>query len=236
MSRKTYSLVGVDSNIFSVIGYTVMAMRAVGFSSDDIENFKAKVTTQTDYFKALGLCTCKVEECNDRLFRPKEIKEVSDEVIVRDEMFLDNYFSSLFDTYVPDEGKAFSVGGEIVRAVCRIVYRWYNDGDYAGYGYGIETVGSACTYLYTEFPEFEETIECLVNIVDSEDKYSKVLLALQSVVSYYLDAHPELFVEKNNKDCLEDYSECIYDDEIEDRMHYYDEDDYDEDDYEECCC
>lgn len=246
MAKKEYCLVGVDSNIYSIIGYTTRAMREVGFSQDDVEEFKTKVTKQDCYDKALGLCVFKVNECNECLSKPKEIKDISDALLTRDEKELDDYFSALCDKFVPSEGKAYTVGGEIVRAISRIVYRWYNDGDYAGYGYGIDTVGSACTYLYAEFPEFEESIECLINIVDSEDKYNKALLALQNVVANYLDSHPELFGKKNNNDCVEDYSECIYEDEIDDREHYYDdydeeeedddewEDDYD--DEEEYCC
>ena len=47
--------------------------------------------------------------------------------------------SRMFDEHVPMSGKADTVGGEIVRAISRIGYRWWNDGDHIGVGYGNET-------------------------------------------------------------------------------------------------
>ena len=38
-------------------------------------------------------------------------------------------FNEFFDKYVPINGSADTLGGEIVRAINRIVYRYYNDGD-----------------------------------------------------------------------------------------------------------
>ena len=44
--------------------------------------------------------------------------------------------NSKFDDLVPASGKAPTVAGEIVRAVCRIGYRYLNDGDQIGIDYG----------------------------------------------------------------------------------------------------
>ena len=46
---------------------------------------------------------------------------------------------ALFKELVPISGKADSLAGEIVRAISRIGYRFYNDGDQLGIGYGKET-------------------------------------------------------------------------------------------------
>ena len=40
-----------------------------------------------------------------------------------------NRINGLFRQMVPAEGPAATVGGELVRAVCRIGYRFFNDGD-----------------------------------------------------------------------------------------------------------
>ena len=40
-----------------------------------------------------------------------------------------------FEELVPPVGKVDTVAGEITRATCRIVYRWYNDGDYINLSY-----------------------------------------------------------------------------------------------------
>ena len=50
----------------------------------------------------------------------------------------DAKFDELFDKYVPACGKANTLGGEIVRAINRIVYRYYNDGDTVDRYYGNE--------------------------------------------------------------------------------------------------
>ena len=55
--------------------------------------------------------------------------------------------NALFSELVPVSGKADTVAGEIVRAVSRISYRNYNDGDHIGVGYGKETCNPAARYL-----------------------------------------------------------------------------------------
>lgn len=47
--------------------------------------------------------------------------------------------NKLFKELVPETGKADSLAGELVRAMSRIGYRFYNDGDQLGIGYGKET-------------------------------------------------------------------------------------------------
>lgn len=44
--------------------------------------------------------------------------------------------NKLFKELVPETGKADSLAGELVRAMSRIGYRFYNDGDQLGIGYG----------------------------------------------------------------------------------------------------
>lgn len=53
----------------------------------------------------------------------------------------------MFDALVPGSGNADNLGGEILRAAERIAYRYYNDGDRAGEGYGRETVNPAVRFL-----------------------------------------------------------------------------------------
>lgn len=59
----------------------------------------------------------------------------------------DNDSEILFDALVPGTGHAESLGGELLRAAERIAYRYYNDGDMAGEGYGRETVNPAVRYM-----------------------------------------------------------------------------------------
>ena len=55
--------------------------------------------------------------------------------------------NKLFKELVPETGKADSLAGELVRAMSRIGYRFYNDGDQLGIGYGKETCNPAGRFL-----------------------------------------------------------------------------------------
>lgn len=67
----------------------------------------------------------------------------------REERFeeLDRRLAALYDKHVPKEGEAETILGELVRAVNRIVWRNWNDGDVAGMGYGKETVDPAIRFM-----------------------------------------------------------------------------------------
>jgi hypothetical protein len=60
--------------------------------------------------------------------------------------------NDLFDELVPSSGKAESLAGELVRATARIGYRFYNDGDQIGIGYGKETCNPAARFLIKKAP------------------------------------------------------------------------------------
>ena len=55
--------------------------------------------------------------------------------------------NQLFEELVPASSKAENLAGELVRAMARIGYRWYNDGDQVGIGYGRETCNPAARFL-----------------------------------------------------------------------------------------
>lgn len=60
---------------------------------------------------------------------------------------LSDRMEELFDELVPSYGKADTEAGEVVRAYNRIAYRYFNDGDKLGIGYGNETCNAAGRYL-----------------------------------------------------------------------------------------
>ena len=74
--------------------------------------------------------------------------------------------NKLFKELVPETGKADSLAGELVRAMSRIGYRFYNDGDQLGIGYG--------------------------KAVYSEEAYEKVLDILCGAVADYVEQNPDL--------------------------------------------
>jgi hypothetical protein len=69
----------------------------------------------------------------------KEIKWLSQEGLSFDD--------DIFHRYVPDQGKADTILGEIARGIGRLQYRWHNDGDVYFLGYGRETCGGDAHYL-----------------------------------------------------------------------------------------
>lgn len=150
--------------------------------------------------------------------------------------YVTDKFNEMFDKYVPGEGKANTVGGEILRAVNRIAYRNFNDGDYFWYDYGIETCGSSAIYLFETNGTFRNWVR--YNILyeygefELEDLFERTLK--------YLENNMDLFKEHNKVDSTQDYRQLAfirfseYTEEYK-QMNEGDEEDYiiEEDDYEE---
>jgi len=99
---------------------------------------------------------------------------------------------NLYDKLVPGMGDAKTAEGEMLRAINRIAYRYYNDGDKYYEGYGTETAGPAHSFLvnantsvrlamekiFSDGTNYEETIEdALEHIVSyieaKQGKYTK---------------------------------------------------------------
>ena len=136
----------------------------------------------------------------------------------------------LFDELVEGIGKSKTVAGEILRAVNRIQYRWYNDGDMAGSGYGRETVNPAVRYLEATVGDkdmslFEMEIDKFFGYVNgqyvSDAEYDKETLALVETAIRYI-AENKLWEKENEEDMLE-YRDAELD---VDRYDYDDEEDY----------
>ena len=129
-----------------------------------------------------------------------------------------------FERLVPTTGKADTVAGEIVRAMCRIGYRWNNDGDMIGQGYGKETCNPAARFLGAKVDD--ATARLLWDLMYEygwlpDDLYEEKLDAVLAGVLAFLDAHPELETAPNEEDFWN------FADPDEDR------DDCDEDEYED---
>ena len=108
--------------------------------------------------------------------------------------------NALFEELVPVSGKADTVAGEIIRAVSRIIYRNYNDGDHVGVGYGNETCYSAARYLgEVAGSHVQQAVIDMWGIAD-DDRYNKAVETLEEKVLAYLDEHPELKTTANSED------------------------------------
>ena len=118
---------------------------------------------------------------------------------------------NLFEEFVPASGTADTVGGEIVRAINRILYRWSNDGDQIGFDYGIETVNSSYEYLIEKDIIIDKFDDYLYDSESnfSSDDYDEFLEQLMRQVIDTLHNRPELFDEKNEDDSRSGYTYSV---------------------------
>lgn len=125
-----------------------------------------------------------------------------------------------FEQMVPAIGKAKTISGEIIRAVTRIGYRWYNDGDKFFDGYGCETAGPAMAFL-TNCSEIDSQIragfaaaegKAVGNFMD--ENYEEFLHKLFELAVKHVETIPNKPTEVDMFDFDSDYQE-EYNDEDE---------------------
>lgn len=103
----------------------------------------------------------------------------------------------LFNELVPGNGVADTVEGEMVRAIMRIMFRYYNDGDYYFRGYGKETCAPSVDYLKKNTPISKELSKHLNNARDeagpadnpdeytpNDGYYNNLLKAADAIIAY----------------------------------------------------
>ena len=108
-----------------------------------------------------------------------------------------------FELLVPASGKADTVAGEMVRAMMRILYRDYNDGDVFYNGYGIETCGDAVAYLCDKMPELEQKFEDIAMRNFEGDSYTEAIKEISDDVIDQIISYPELITQKNTEDMFD---------------------------------
>lgn len=148
--------------------------------------------------------------------------------------------------YIPDTGKADTVGGEMTRAVNRICYRYFNDGEKLGdfdmYDMepnDIPSVTYAAAYIFDEYGSFGPLGRKLKNVVEelvfrdfNDSAYERVLVRLCEAAREIYDNNPQIF-SKSNSDDLFDHGNTA--EEIKDKVYTQylpeeDEDNWDDDD------
>lgn len=125
--------------------------------------------------------------------------------------------NALFDELVPFEGKCDTLAGEIIRALCRINYRYYNDGDRIGIGYGNETCNAAARFL---IEHGNDKIKTAVRSLWGDYFEERYELGLELLCKYALE-----FVE-NNPDLRETETEDMFDWFDRETDYDYDEEEY----------
>lgn len=115
---------------------------------------------------------------------------------------------SFFKELVPSSGKADTKAGELIRAMMRILYRDYNDGDKFNEGYGLETCGPAAVYLiqndFTDLRDYaEEKHEEGIFADENDEEYTNFLNSVAEQVITHIEQNPQLLIEPNDEDMLE---------------------------------
>ena len=111
-----------------------------------------------------------------------------------------DFHEAMYERYVPACGKCATLGGEILRAINRIVYKFYNDGDTVARYYSSNYNHSygAEKFLYKHVPGYY----LMRDITDDTDFESAVCKNFKTVVDY-LRENPALFEVKNSEDFLD---------------------------------
>lgn len=134
---------------------------------------------------------------------------------------IDNRMHILFEKYVPMQGKCDSLAGEIIRAASRICYRFYNDGDMIGVGYGNETCNAAARFLKAKCPATISAMVAAIWGIHDDTAYDTILYCMLDMIATYVENNPKL--EKEETEDMWDYQ-------LKSDMDYEDEEWEDEDD------
>ena len=113
---------------------------------------------------------------------------------------IEEKINSLFEELVPASGKADTTAGEIIRAISRIGYRNYNDGDHIGIGYGRETCNPAARYLAAKGGKRIASLVSKAWGIYNDDAYDAALERLEEAVMSFIEQHPELKETENSED------------------------------------
>lgn len=66
MNNKKYSLIGIDGNAFSIMGYVSKAMKRTGYSREDIDKY-LKSAQSSDYYNLVQVSLNRIEEINEKI-------------------------------------------------------------------------------------------------------------------------------------------------------------------------
>ncbi|HHT97315.1 MAG TPA: hypothetical protein GXZ90_05420 [Clostridiales bacterium] len=123
-------------------------------------------------------------------------------------------FYNLHDELVPGAGKADSVAGELIRALSRIHYRFYNDGDKINEDYGKETCNGSLRFINNKLDKLkggEEVNKEFIKLWEGhsmeKSEYKKQLNNCMAKMVGFIDKNPQLKTESNEYDSLTEFNE-----------------------------
>lgn len=108
----------------------------------------------------------------------------------------------LTEKLVPEEGPADTLEGELIRAINKIGYRYYNDGDYWYREYGCETAGPAAAFLSQHGPDLKSDIRQSQG--KTQHSYERALFAIMEKIVDHVESQNGKYTE-NKYDMLTFY-------------------------------
>lgn len=203
------------------IGNMVIPKNASGYGYDSFENITRDAKRRYDNEKEEER---KAEEKRKADAAQKKLADEGQQLYAGCMSMLDDYdtvsdkMQALFDKLVPRSGKAETLAGELVRAMMRLGYRWYNDGDKFFTGYGLETCGPSAAFIADTFDEAYTHIMSMTDDSGVSNHYEQGLNNLEEMVLNYIIDNPETFwtVPEDSRDYssrmldeLEEASHCM---------------------------
>ncbi len=135
-------------------------------------------------------------------------------------------WDELFNELVPASGKCECVAGELIRAASKVYYRYYNDGDCVGRGYGKETCNPSARYIVKHGDPVVSSLANGLWNAWSSDAYEELLDKICESILEQIDKHPEL-----REEPTEDMFDCAAEDDCDDEC--WEDDWNDEDEWED---
>ena len=170
-------------------------------SDDELDELERK---ERDEFEA-KLKARREKAAQDRLARDEQARLKAEREAKADEVLAKigntTNFEDLFDALVPDSGKCESLAGELIRAVNKLEYRWFNDGDRFFEDYGIETCGPAFKFILNNVDDdnhsqFYKLFEKAALDYADESTYDEFIKELKVLIIDYILSHKETFAQE----------------------------------------
>lgn len=137
----------------------------------------------------------------------------------------------LYDKLVPGKGDADTVEGEMLRAINRIAYRFYNDGDKYFEYYGTETAGPAHSFLVNANHPLRSAMRKILDEPSGDASYERMIKDALDMILDYIESRRGKYT-KNTLGGIYDYEPEFEEEEEEDDYDNYDDyDDEEDDDY-----
>lgn len=116
----------------------------------------------------------------------------------------------LFDELVPASGPADTVAGELVRAMMKILYRDWNDGDVFYEGYGIETCGPAVSYIVDNIDGMFDKFDNIAKAELPGNTYTDEIENIAKEIVNHIIENPELLETPRDREMYDYEIDWIY--------------------------